>query len=57
MFRYAYGRLETSADEGTIDRLYEQFKGSGFKFRSLLMALVQSPEFLRQWGPQTSGGR
>jgi hypothetical protein len=57
MFRYSYGRLETSADEATIDRIYEQFKGSGFKFRSLLMALVQSPEFLRQWGPQTSGGR
>jgi hypothetical protein len=49
MFRYSYGRLETNADEKTIDQLYDQFKGSGFKFKSLLVALVQSPEFLRQW--------
>jgi hypothetical protein len=49
MFRYSYGRLETNADEHTIDQLYDQFKGSGFKFKSLLVALVQSPEFLRQW--------
>src|SRR4029450_6878300 len=27
MFRYSYGRLEASADERTIDQLYEQFKG------------------------------
>jgi hypothetical protein len=49
MFRYSYGRLEADADEKTIDQLYDQFKASGFKFRSLLVALVQSPEFLRQW--------
>jgi hypothetical protein len=49
MFRYSYGRLEASADEGTIDQLYERFKGSGFKLKSLLVALVESPEFLRQW--------
>ncbi len=49
MFRYSYGRLETNADEKIIDQLYDQFKGSGFKFKSLLVALVQSPEFLRQW--------
>ena len=49
MFRYSYGRLETNADEKTIDRLYGQFKDSGFKVRSLLVALVESPEFLRQW--------
>ena len=49
MFRYSYGRLETASDEKTIDQLYDQFKSSGFKFKSLLVALVQSPEFLRQW--------
>jgi hypothetical protein len=49
MFRYSYGRLETTADERTIDQLYDQFKASGFKVKSLLVALVQSPEFLRQW--------
>ena len=49
MFRYSYGRLETASDEKTIDQLYEEFKASGFKLKSLLLALVQSPEFLRQW--------
>jgi hypothetical protein len=56
IFRYSYGRLETNADEKTIDQLYEQFKGSGFKFKNLLVALVQSPEFLRQW-TQSAGSR
>jgi hypothetical protein len=49
MFRYAYGRLEADADEKTIDQLYDRFKTSGFKMKSLLVALVESPEFLRQW--------
>ena len=49
MFRYSYGRLETDADEKTIDQLFSQFKASEFKFRTLLVGLVQSPEFLRQW--------
>ena len=55
MFRYSYGRLETTSDEKTIDQLYDQFKASGFKFKSLLVALVQSPEFLRQWNSPTVG--
>ena len=53
MFRYSYGRLETTSDEKTIDQLYDQFKASGFTFKSLLVALVQSPEFLRQWNSPT----
>ena len=57
MFRYSYGRLETASDEGTIDRLYGQFKASGFKFKSLLVALVESPEFLRQWNSPTGAVR
>jgi hypothetical protein len=59
MFRYSYGRLETTSDEKTIDQLYERFKASGFKFKSLLVALVESPEFLRQWNSPkivSSGG-
>ena len=55
MFRYSYGRLETDSDEKTIDQLYDQFKASGFKFKNLLVALVQSPEFLRQWNNPTVG--
>ena len=54
MFRYSYGRLETSADEKTIDGLFAQFKGSGFRFKNLLIALVQSPEFLREWNGTTN---
>jgi len=49
MFRYSYGRLETASDEQTIDDLFARFKGSGFRFKNLLVALVQSPEFLREW--------
>ncbi len=47
MFRYAYGRLETSSDEETIHRLFATFRDSGFHFKELLIALVRSPEFLR----------
>jgi hypothetical protein len=55
MFRYSYGRLETASDEKTIDVLYDQFKASGFKLKSLLVALVESPEFLRQWNSPNKG--
>jgi hypothetical protein len=48
MFRYSYGRLENSADEPTIDALFAKFKESGFRFKTLMTALVQSPEFLRR---------
>jgi hypothetical protein len=48
MFRYSYGRLETAADEKAIDDLYTRFKDSGFRFKNLLVALVESPEFLRR---------
>jgi hypothetical protein len=48
MFRYSYGRLETSADEPAIDQLFGKFKDSGFRFKALMTALVQSPEFLRR---------
>src|SRR5579871_2963123 len=35
IFRYAYGRLETAADDGTIHQLYADFKNSGFHFKQL----------------------
>ncbi len=57
MFRYSYGRLETTSDEKTIDQLFDHFKASGFKLKSLLVALVQSPEFLRQWNSQVGSVR
>jgi hypothetical protein len=49
MFRYTYGRLETAADEGTINQIFQRFTASGFKFKDLLVGLVESPEFLRKW--------
>ena len=49
MFRYAYGRKETAADEETIDELFAAFRDSGFHFKDLLFALVRSAEFLRAW--------
>ena len=47
MFRFAYGRRETSADQETIHRLFVKFRDSGFRFKELLIALVGSPEFSR----------
>jgi hypothetical protein len=47
MFRYAYGRLETSADQETIQRLFARFRDSGFHFKELMLAIVASPEFVR----------
>ena len=46
IFRYAYGRVETSADEETIHQLYASFRDSGFHFKDLLMGLVKSPQFM-----------
>jgi len=48
MFRYSYGRLETAADEPAIDAIFNQFKDSGFRFKTLLLGLVESQEFLRR---------
>jgi hypothetical protein len=47
IYRYAYGRLETPADEETISGLFAVFRDSGFHFKDLLIALARSPEFLR----------
>ncbi|HTM48703.1 MAG TPA: DUF1592 domain-containing protein [Bryobacteraceae bacterium] len=46
IFRYAYGRMETSSDQETIHRLFVKFRDSGFHFKDLLIALVREPEFL-----------
>jgi hypothetical protein len=47
LFRYAMGRHETPEDQPVIDRLYERFRGSGFRFRELIVALVTSELFLQ----------
>jgi hypothetical protein len=46
VFRYAYGRMETPADQETIRQLYAAFRNSGFRFQELLIALVRAPQFL-----------
>jgi hypothetical protein len=46
LFRYAFGRLETPADDATIEHSYGAFRDSGFRFQHLLQALIQSPQFL-----------
>lgn len=44
-FRYAFGRQETPADEAAIERAFEAFRGSGFRFRELILSLVTSEAF------------
>ena len=45
IFRYAFGRMETSADEDTIHQLFGVFRDSGFHFKDVLVALVKAPQF------------
>lgn len=51
VFRYAFGRMETSADRETIRRTFAVFRESGFRFKELLVALVGSPQFLEGQKP------
>jgi hypothetical protein len=48
LFRYALGRHETAGDQPLVDRLYERFRVSGFRFRELIIALVTSDPFLQR---------
>jgi len=45
LFRYAMGRLETPSDREVIDRGFDDFKGSQFKFQRLIISLVTSKTF------------
>ncbi len=46
LFRFIYGRHENRADEELIDRAYNRFQQSEFRFRELILALVVTEEFL-----------
>lgn len=46
VFRYAFGREETVADQAAIEGILRAFQESGFKFRELIVALVTSKSFL-----------
>lgn len=47
LFRYAFGRSETPADRPVIERAWEDFRDSGYRFRELIVSLVTSPAFLK----------
>jgi Protein of unknown function (DUF1592)/Protein of unknown function (DUF1588)/Protein of unknown function (DUF1587)/Protein of unknown function (DUF1585)/Protein of unknown function (DUF1595) len=49
-FRYTTGRMETPADRPVIRKMLEDFRGSQFKFKELMMSLVRLREF-----PNTRG--
>ncbi len=46
-FRYAFSRHEAAADEPAIEKVFEAFRDSGFRFRELILCLAASPAFLR----------
>lgn len=45
VFRYATGRKESAQDRSIIQKAYEDFRGSGFRFQELLVALAKWTEF------------
>jgi hypothetical protein len=45
LFRYAAGRTETTADKPILDRAYENFRGSQFRFKELMIAIIKWTEF------------
>lgn len=46
VFRYAWGRLETQADEAFITELTSGFQGSSYQMRQLFSSLVAAPSFV-----------
>ena len=48
LFRYAFGRQETTDDQPTIDAVFKRFRESGFRFRELIVAIVTSDLFLQR---------
>jgi hypothetical protein len=44
-FRYAAGRMETSADRPVLDRIFQDFKDSNYHFRQLIVSLIRAREF------------
>jgi hypothetical protein len=50
LFRYAFGREESAADQEAIEGILKAFQDSGFRFRELVVALITSKPFL-EGGP------
>jgi hypothetical protein len=55
LFRYAFGREETAADQPVIEALVAKFRDSGYRFKELIIALVTSDLFLQH--KAATGGR
>lgn len=47
LFRYLFGRHETERDAELLDRAYNRFERSGFRFRELVLGLLVSEEYLQ----------
>ncbi|MBK5294358.1 MAG: DUF1592 domain-containing protein [Acidobacteriia bacterium] len=47
LFRYAFGRTDTAADQPAIQSLTASFRASGFRLKELLVGLARSPELVR----------
>lgn len=47
-FRYVSGRMETPADYPVIQRAFQDFRDSQFRFKELIIALVRAREFAGQ---------
>jgi hypothetical protein len=48
LFRYTFGREETTNDQPVIDALLARFRNSGFRFRDLILGMVTSRLFLQE---------
>lgn len=44
-FRYAVGRMETPADRPLLRKVLEDFRSSRFRFKELMVSLIQAREF------------
>src|SRR5262245_63380289 len=48
-FRFAFGRRETGQDREALDRAFEEFGRSGFRFQEIMISLVsRAPRDSRQ---------
>ena len=48
LFRYAFGREETAADQPVIETSVAKFRDSGYRFKELIVAIVTSDLFLQK---------
>jgi uncharacterized protein (DUF1800 family) len=46
LYRYAMAHIEDSGEEAAIALLAQAFRDNGFRFRSLVEAVVKSPAFV-----------